>query len=112
MTAKVCHIRLVLAAGCVVLTTLLVSTSAESAEKVVRGMVIATNLTANPQTIVVKVPLANKDALIVGARVPADARITRGTHPARLADVKPGESAEVTYLKGSDGLIARTIHVR
>lgn len=112
MKTKVRHAGLVLAAGVVMLTALLVNASAGTAEKMVRGIVIATNLTADPQTIVVKVLLPNKEELIVGARVPTNTRITRGTHAARLADVKAGESAEVTYLKGSDGLIARAIHVR
>jgi hypothetical protein len=112
MKTKVRHAGLVLAAGVVMLTALLVNASAGTAEKMVRGIVIATNLTADPQTIVVKVQLPNKEELIVGVRVPTNTRITRGTHAARLADVKAGESAEVTYLKGSDGLIARAIHVR
>jgi hypothetical protein len=114
MKTKARHAGLVLAAGVVMLmlTALPVNALAGTAEKMVRGTVIATNLTADPQTIVVKVLLPNKEELIVGARVPTNTRITRGTHAARLADVKAGEPAEVTYLKGSDGLIARAIHVR
>jgi len=112
MKAKACRASLVLAAGVAILMTLLVNASAGTAERMVRGTVLATNLTADPQTIVVKVLLPNNAELIVGARVPTNAKITRGTHAARLADVKVGESAELTYLKASDGLIARAIHVR
>jgi hypothetical protein len=112
MKTKARHAGLVLAVGVVMLTTLAVNASAETAERMVRGTVIAINLTTEPQTIVVKVLLPNKEELIVGARVSANTRITRGKHAARLADVKAGESAEVTYLKESDGLIARAIHVR
>ncbi len=112
MKTKAHHTGLVLAAGVFMLTTLLVDALAGTGERVVRGTVIAINLTTEPQTIVVKVLLPNKEELIVGARVSANTRITRGKHAARLADVKAGESAEVTYLKESDGLIARAIHVR
>ena len=73
---------------------------------------MATNSAVDPQTIVVKVALPNKEELIVGARVPPDTTITRGTRAARLADLRVGEAAEFTYLKSPDGLIARSIHVR
>jgi hypothetical protein len=73
---------------------------------------MATSTAVDPQTIVVKVVLPNKEELIVGARVPTDTKITRGTRATRLADLKVGETAEHTYLKAPDGLIARSIHVR
>jgi hypothetical protein len=74
--------------------------------------VVATNVTVDPQTIVVEVLLPNKEKLVVGARVPPDTRIMRGKQAARLADVKIGEKADITYLKTPDGLIAQSIHVR
>ena len=73
---------------------------------------MATNTAVVPQTIVVKVLLPNKEELIVGARVPTDTKITRDTQATRLADLKAGEPAEITYLKSPDGLIAQSIHVR
>ncbi|MDR4478182.1 MAG: hypothetical protein R3B37_00325 [Nitrospira sp.] len=112
MRIHTCMLTLILLSGIVIATTPLPGHAAGAMERTVRGNVVATNLSADPQTIVVKVMLANKDELIVGARVPTDTRITRGTKAARLADIKVGESAEVTYLKKSDGLIARSIHVR
>jgi len=72
---------------------------------------MATNTAVAPQTIVVKVLLPNKEELTVGARVPTDTQITRGTRATQLADLKAGEAAEITYLKSPDGLIARSIHV-
>jgi len=84
----------------------------ETIERTVRGTVVATNVDVDPQTIVVKVPLPNKEELIVGARVPPDTRITRGKQAAQLAEVKAGEKAELMYLKTPDGLITRSIHVR
>lgn len=84
----------------------------EAKQRTVRGAVVATNIDVDPQTIVVKVLLPKKEVLIVGARVPPDTRITRGKQAVRLADVKTGETAEISYLKTSDGLIARSIHVR
>lgn len=73
---------------------------------------MATNTAVDPQTIVVKVMLPNKEELIVGARVSTDTKITRETQATRLADLKVGEAAEISYLKSPDGLIAQSIHVR
>jgi hypothetical protein len=84
----------------------------ETVQRTVRGIVVATNVDVDPQTIVVTVSLPNKEELVVGARVPSDTRITRGKQAARLAEVKAGEKAELMYLKAPDGLIARSIHVR
>lgn len=84
----------------------------ETIQRTVRGTVVATNIDVDPQTIVVKVPLPNKEELIVGARVRTDTRITRGKQAARLEEVKAGETAEIMYFKAPDGLIARSIHIR
>jgi hypothetical protein len=78
--------------------------AAETIQRTARGTVTAVNTAVDPQTIVVKVILPNQEELIVGARVPTDTKITRGTRATRLA--------ELTYLKSPDGLIARSIHVR
>ena len=103
---------LLFAVGFVTLTPLLSIASTEAAKRTVRGTVVATNPAVDPQTIVVKVMLPNKEELIVGARVPADTKITRGTRATELANLKVGEATVITYLKSSDGLIARSIHVR
>jgi len=94
------------------LTTPFATVGAEAIHRTVRGTVMATNTAVVPQTIVVKVLLPNKEELIVGARVPTDTKITRDTQATRLADLKAGETAEITYLKSPDGLIAQSIHVR
>jgi hypothetical protein len=73
---------------------------------------MATNTAVDPKTVVVKVLLPNKEALIVGADVPADTKITRGKKAARLADLTVGEAAQITYVKSPDGLIAQSIHVQ
>jgi hypothetical protein len=96
----------------VTLTALIATVAAETIQRTVRGTVMTTNTEVDPQTIVVKVLLPNKEELIVGARVPTDAKITRGTRATKLADLKAGETAEMTYLKSPDGLIVRSIHVR
>ncbi|MDC8449407.1 MAG: hypothetical protein LV473_13745 [Nitrospira sp.] len=88
------------------------SRAGETIERTVEGTVVATDVTVDPQTIVVEVTLPNKEALVVGARVPTDTKIKRGKQDAQLADVKVGERADMTYLKTSDGLIARSVHVR
>ena len=103
---------LVVLIGFVLFTTTPPNVTAETIKRTVRGTVTATNPTVTPQTIVIQVLLPNKEELTVGARVPTDARITRGTKTVRLAELKVGEKAEVTYLKSPDGLVARSIHVR
>lgn len=112
MRMKLCLLCLVFVVGLMALTTSLVTVAAETIERTVRGIVTATNTVVDPQAIVVKVALPNKEELIVGARVPTDIKITRGTRAIKLADLKVGEAAEITYLKSPDGLIARSIHVR
>ncbi len=88
------------------------SRAAETIERTVEGTVVATDVTVDPQTIVVEVTLPTQEALVVGARVPTDTKIKRGKQDIHLADVKVGEKADITYLKTSDGLIARSVHVR
>lgn len=112
MRTSLCSLCLVCAIGLTPLTTPLATIAAEPLQRTVRGTVLATNVAVDPQTIVMKVILPNKDELIVGTRVPADTRITRGSRAVRLADIKEGEAADLTYLKSPDGLIARSIHVR
>ncbi len=85
------------------------SHAGEAIQRTVRGTVVATNVEANPQIIVVKVLLPSKEEMIVGARVSADTKITKGKQAAQLADLKAGQMAEVTYLKTSEGLLAQSI---
>lgn len=112
MRMKLSSLCLVFAIGLVALTTPLATAATEIIQRTVRGTVMATNTAVDPQTIVVKVVLPNKEELIVGARVPTDTKITRGTRATKLADLKVGEAVELTYLKAPDGLIARSIHAR
>jgi len=112
MRTKLCSLCLGVAIGLAALTTPLATAAAETIQRTVRGTVMASNAAVDPQTIVVKVVLPNKEELIVGARVPTDTKITRGTRATRLADLKVGEAAELTYLKAPEGLIVRSIHVR
>jgi hypothetical protein len=112
MKATARHFGLVILVGFVVCTTAPTNVTAETIKRTVRGTVTATNLTVNPQTIVIQVIQPNKEELTVGARVPIDARITRGTKTVRLGEIKVGEKAEVTYLKSPNGLVAQSIHVR
>lgn len=87
----------------------IMSHAGEVIQRTVRGTVVATNVEANPQIIVVKVVLPSKEEMIVGARVSADTKITKGKQAAQLADLKAGQTAEVTYLKTADGLLAQSI---
>jgi hypothetical protein len=109
--SRLWSLYLVLAVGLATLTPPSTTVAVETVQRTVHGTVVAANIDDVPQTIVIKVILPNRDDLIVGARVPTGTRITRGSRPARLADIKAGESADLTYLKTSDGLIARSIHL-
>ena len=112
MRTKLSTLCLVFAVGLMALTAPLGTVAAETIQRSMRGTVTATNTADDPQTIVVTVVLPNKEELIVGARVPTDTKITRGTRATKLADLKVGETAEILYLKSPDGLIARSIHLR
>lgn len=112
MRRQACMLTFLLTCATTMAAFPVVGFAQETIQRTVRGTVVATNVDVDPQTIVVKVPLPNKEELIVGARVPPDTRITRGKQAARLAEVKTGEKAELMYLKAPDGLIARSIHVR
>ena len=101
-----------LACGWTSIAIPITSRAAEAIERTVEGTVVATDVTVDPQTIVVEVTLPHKEKLVVGAHVPADATITRGKQNVQLADVKVGERADMTYLKTPDGLIARSVQVR
>ena len=89
-----------------------VATAAEPMPRTVRGVVVATNFTDTPHTIVMRVLMPNKEELIVGADVPPEAGITRGKRSVSLSDIKTGEVANMTYSKNPDGLVARSIRVR
>lgn len=78
----------------------------------VRGEVVAVNVKDSPQVIVVKAMTPDKKELIVGATVDSGAEITRGSQRITLEDIKVGESAQLTYTKNPDGLVARSIRVR
>ena len=112
MKSKLCSLCLLFVLGLMALMIPLATAATETIQRTVRGTVMATNTAVDPQTIVVKVVLSNKEELIVGARVPTDTKIRRGTRATRLADLTVGEAAELIYLKAPDGLIARSIHVR
>jgi len=112
MRRQACVLSVILACGIPVTAIPVIVHAEETVQRTVRGIVVATNVDADPQTIVIRVPLPNKEELIVGARVSQDTRITRGKRAARLAELKVGEAAEITYLKAPDGLIARSVHVR
>lgn len=96
--------------GIVMTAVPLIGEAGEVIQRTVRGTVVAINVEANPQVIVVKVLLPTKEEMIVGARVSADTKITKGKQVAQLADLKAGQTAEITYLKTAEGLSAQSIH--
>ena len=79
MRTMLCSLCFLFAVGLVALTTPPSTVAAETIQRTVRGTVMATTTAIDPQTIVVKVVLPNKEELIVGARVPTDTKITRST---------------------------------
>lgn len=89
-----------------------VSAASQETLRIVRGEVVASNLKDDPQVIVVRVVMPNKEELIVGATVPPGTDMKRGKRAVTLADIKPGEVVVLGYLKNPDGLVARSIHVQ
>ena len=88
------------------------SLAAEATPRVVRGEVVAVNVKADPNVIVVSVILPNKEELIVGTTVPPGTEVTRKAKAVPLADVKSGENVILSYLKNATGLVARSVHVQ
>jgi hypothetical protein len=88
------------------------ATTAGSTVHRVQGQVVAVNVKDKPPVIVVKTMTAKKQELIVGATVEANASITRGKKAVMLADIKEGETVDLTYVKNPDGLVAQSIRVR
>jgi len=109
---KVCSGLLILALGMVGLCERVVTATSEGLVRTVRGVVIATNVKDTPQIVVVRVLMPNKEELTVGASVPMDTRITRAKRPIPLADIKVGDSVDLTYGKNPSGLVAQMIQVR
>jgi hypothetical protein len=78
----------------------------------VTGKVVAVNVSASPNVIVITTTTAKRQEMIVGATVARDVTITRGNQRLELKDVKQGDMVELKYVKGPEGLAARSIHVR
>jgi len=78
----------------------------------VTGKVVAVNVSASPNVIVITTTTAKQQEMIVGATVARDVTITRGNQPLSLKDVKQGDIVDLKYVKGPEGLAARSIHVR
>jgi len=112
MRTNTCLLAVALACGLAGTTISVTNSSAETIQRTVQGTVVATNVDADPQIIVVEVVLPNQEELVVGARVTTETKIIKRKQAARLADIQVGEKADITYLKTPDGLIARSIHVR
>ena len=111
LTAKVLISTMLMVAMAVVLVPF-ANAAPEGKVLTVKGEVVAINLKVDPQIIVVKAIMQNKQEMIVGATIEKRATITRGKKPVALADLKIGETVDLTYLKSGDGLAARSIHVR
>lgn len=94
-----------------VLTTWVAGAAGQSV-RTVQGEVVAVNVQDSPNVIVVKTVTAKKQEMIVGAVVESGAVITRGKERVGLDSVKVGETVSLTYLKGEEGLIARSIQVK
>ncbi|MBK9307023.1 MAG: hypothetical protein IPM58_08035 [Nitrospira sp.] len=112
MNTNACLLAVALACGLAGTSMTVASSLTEEIQRTVQGTVVAVNVDADPQIIVVEVVLPNEVELIVGARVSADTTIMKGKEAALLADVQVGETANITYLKTSVGLIAQSIQVR
>ena len=112
MRTNACLLAVVLVCGLAGTSISVASSSTEGLQRTVQGAVVAVNVDADPQIIVVEVVLPNEVELVVGASVSTDTTIMKGKQAARLADIQVGDKANITYLKTPDGLVAQSIHVR
>ncbi len=112
MRINTCLLAVALACGLAGTSISVVSSSTGEIQRTVKGTVVAVNVDADPQIIVVEVVLPNEVELVVGARVSTDTTIMKGKEAVLLADIQVGEEVNITYLKTSVGLIAQSIQIR
>jgi hypothetical protein len=86
-----------------------ISSPAEDTIRTVKGTVTAVNVKASPKVLVVRVFTQENKEMIVGVTVQASATITRGGKPAKLEDLRTGESILLRYVKDASGLAAQSI---
>jgi hypothetical protein len=82
---------------------------ADDTIRTVKGTVTAVNVKASPKVLVVRAFTQENKEMIVGVTVEAAATITRGGKPAKLEDLRSGESVVLRYVKDVSGLVARSI---
>ncbi len=75
------------------------------------GEVIAMDLEAEPNTIVVKTKNWKGQDFIVGADVEADTVIKIGDRAAALSDIKVGDIVDIVYVRNKR-VVAKTIKVK
>jgi hypothetical protein len=78
----------------------------------VPGTVIAVTLNQTPPLIVVDTLLSPKNHMTVGATVTPKTKILRGEKHVALQTIRVGETIWLSYVKGPEGLLARTIRVK
>lgn len=81
-----------------------------SADRIVRGAVMAVEPSASPATLTLKV-MRGKQAETVGVDVPATATIHEGKATKTLADVKVGDRVWMKYDRINDKLVADSIRI-
>jgi len=79
---------------------------AKQAVGVVKAVTVASN------TIVVEVPVDNKDTLTVGAEVTDQTKITSHGKPITLGDIKEGDKVVIQWTRLEGGLVANSITVK
>lgn len=80
--------------------------SAKQAIGVVKAVTVASN------TIVVEVPVDDRDTLTVGAEVTDQTKITSRGKPITLGDVKEGDKVVIRWTRLEGGLVANSIAVK
>ncbi len=97
------------------LSVVVLSVRANAAEEFmnrrVSGKVVATDIEATPNTIVVKAKTWKKQSLVVGADVTGKTVIKKGENIITLRDIKPGENVDMAYTRNSV-VVATSIKVK
>jgi len=75
----------------------------------VAGSVEAVDVSARPQTFVIKTTTAGRKELIVGCRLDDKTVVRAGRHAGKLENFRAGDRAQLIYLRVDDGLVCRKI---
>lgn len=105
-----------LSSGAILLVLLMIGTALaqpqEWGKQTRRGAGRVTSVTLSSNTIVVEIPVDNRDSLTVGAEVTDETEILSQGEPITLGDIQVGDKVVIKWTRLEDKLVANSIIVR